>query len=228
MVSGPDAQKAVGGDGRRPLRRSRSTPTCRTTGCKRSTSSARTTRTKQSQFENVAEAPPATSPAAGRRATKHVDPMVYRSFPADLTANLWGYMFAGERAAAFGGARRGHAGPGAVPRARPRRPTAARWPRPGAWRMAKGDASADSNGGRRHAAAPPRPPAPDLSQGRRPQEPRRDGVLLPAPRRRRRRHRPAGVHHAGGADQVEVPRLRPRQRDLRSGFLAARSSPPRT
>ena len=71
----------------------------------------------------------------------------------------------------------------------------------------------ESNGGTRsngrdrrtrHARPDPRP-----QPGLRPEEPQRNGVLLPASGVRRRGEGEAGVHHARGVDAMEVPRLRP-------------------
>ena len=56
--------------------------------------------------------------------------------------------------------------------------------------------------------SPRRPSRPE--QGRRPQEPERDGVLLPAVDLGFQRRGADDLHHAGGADQMAVPGLRPR------------------
>ncbi|HVK16966.1 MAG TPA: alpha-2-macroglobulin family protein, partial [Fimbriiglobus sp.] len=112
---------------------------------------------KQVHFENVAKH---LGHVAGgwQPGHKQVDPMVYRSFPADLTANLWGYMFEGLAAPGPGG---GGAMPrrAAMPAGRPAPTNAApQMLASGEFGMAKDGALADQ------AAAEPPPPAPDLSQ----------------------------------------------------------------
>lgn len=110
---------------------------------------------KQSHFEN---GPKHLGQVAGgwQHAHKSVDPMVYRSFPADLTANLWGYMFEGGRG--------GLAAPGmrmaVMPAGAPVPTDGARFAT-AELGMAKNGAAADKAVG---DPGLPRPPAPDLSQ----------------------------------------------------------------
>lgn len=113
---------------------------------------------KQSQFENVAKF---LGQVAGgwRQDFKQVDPTVYRSFPADLTANLWGFMFAGGPGG-FGGVRGAAMPAAAMPPGAPAPAEAARFATTEG--LKKDGAVADSNLAVGSPAATP--PAPDLSQ----------------------------------------------------------------
>jgi uncharacterized protein YfaS (alpha-2-macroglobulin family)/tetratricopeptide (TPR) repeat protein len=119
---------------------------------------------KQSQFENGAKF--LGQVAGGWRVVhKQVDEMVYRSFPADITANLWGYMY-------FGVAGGGPGGPLDARRAMPQSaamPPGAPPPGEAAMRSFAADRgmakeAALQAGEKVEPTTPPRPPAPDLSQ----------------------------------------------------------------
>jgi uncharacterized protein YfaS (alpha-2-macroglobulin family) len=117
---------------------------------------------KQSQFEN---GPKYVGPVAGgwRYIQKQVDEPVYRSFPADLTANLWGYM-------QFGGAGGGRGMAKGMPLPAMAAPPGAPLPAEGAMpREAFADVAGEArfarDGADRNTAdKPAAPPAPDLSQ----------------------------------------------------------------
>ncbi len=123
----------------------------------------------------------------------------YRSLPADITVNMWGYMY-------FEGGGRGMPMAGM--------PAAPGMLRSGAKKdgalfdaeQAKCKADKDEKG----TNGPGEPAGPDLSQISARKNLERTCVLLSAPDRRRGRDHPHGIHHAGSVDQVEVHGLRAR------------------
>ncbi len=153
----------------------------------------------------------------------------YRSFPADIIMNFWGYQFQGRNRA-----RHSAAASAACHAARrpPRRVNAEQARRAMAMdRLANGQAemaaaaadkpmalfakgaadAVEKKQAGQAGADEARGTRAGLEQSLRPPEPERNRLLLPALDRRRRRPREAGIHDAGSADRVEVPRLRPRR-----------------
>ena len=191
VITGPGRQAGRGRNGRRRCTTRRWTPTCRTSGRPGSTCSAQDYSRLQAPVRELVQPFQhlhGNWPVGSARTRS----ITYRSFPADIVANLWGYAYFGRNRAGWHVAEPAWSKP----------PMATPWRR---WMQLRGAADGrrmgwpsdkDAHRSELRALRPrgrrkpqrrpalrdegPRGPRPDLSKVTAAQEPERDRLLLPA------------------------------------------------